>query len=70
MEKKRMISPNGVKANMCCTSCRHNTIKKVGTRYRAWRAKKSECIASRGNMCGFYVMADFFRNRGYKPMAD
>lgn len=70
MEKKQMISPKGVKANMCCASCKHNTIKKVGTRYRAWCAKKSECIVSQGNMRGFYAMADFFRNRGYKPMTD
>lgn len=70
MEKKTMISPKGVKANMCCASCKYNTVKKIGIRYLAWCIKKNERIASQGDMCGFYVMADFFKDRGYKPIAD
>ena len=70
MEKKKMISPKGVMANMCCASCKYNTIKKVSVRYQAWCIKKNECITSQGAMCGFYVRADFFRDRGYKPVVN
>lgn len=47
-----MISSKGVKANMCCASCLHYTVKAMGP----------------GNKCGFYTMSKFFQERGYKPV--
>lgn len=66
-----MISSNGVKANMCCASCLHNFIRFFTSRnIKRWCAKKDKAIVDGGNKCGYYVMAKFFQERGYKAIKD
>lgn len=61
---ERMISPNGVIANMCCASCKYLGYRDISHRYCT---KKNRAV-SLGNRCGYYVMSDFFRMRGYKSI--
>lgn len=65
-----MISPNGVKANMCCASCLHNKwLYYTGApKVTRWCAKKDKAIINGRNKCSYYVMDEFFQKRGYKPM--
>lgn len=65
---KKMISKNGVKANMCCASCKHNNMVLVGHNYKCICLKKNTIIKDGSNKCNYYVMQDFFRKRGYKPL--
>lgn len=67
---EKMVSPNGVKANMCCASCKH-----LGYNYnvyshniKRWCKKLDRPVLRNGNKCGYYVMAEFFQKRGYKPI--
>lgn len=48
--------------NVCCASCQHNNIE-----YKNGRIKRV-CKKSRpiGRVCSFYIIANFFRERGYK----
>ena len=62
---EKMISPDGVKANMCCASCAHFTYKYVNKR---WCIKKDSPIIDLGHKCGYYTMAKFFQKRNYKPL--
>lgn len=64
---EKMISPNGVKANMCCASCLYLYIEH-GT--KRWCKKKNKAITEYGYKCGYYVMAKFFQERGYKIIRD
>lgn len=68
---EKMISPNGVKANMCCASCLYNSIRFFYEQeYKKWCTKKDKAITSYRNKCGYYVMAKFFQERGYKVIKD
>ena len=63
----KMVSPNGVKANMCCASCLYlGHIVLTGFRIKRWCEKKNQPILNYGQKCGYYVMAKFFQERGYK----
>lgn len=57
-----MISPNGVKANMCCASCLHNKwLYYTGApKVTRWCAKKDKAIINGRNKCSYYVMDEFF----------
>ena len=37
---EKMVSKNGVKVNMCCASCKHNSIVLVGHDYKHICLKK------------------------------
>lgn len=64
---EKMISPNGVKANMCCASCLHYSIKFfTSRRIKRWCTKKDKAIIDGKSKCGYYVMAKLFQERGYK----
>lgn len=66
---EKMISPKGVKANMCCASCLYCTVKALGPGIRSikrWCKKKNMSINNLGNRCNFYVMSEFFQQREYK----
>ena len=67
---EKMISPNGVKANMCCASCLYS--KRFFTRrnIKRWCAKKDKAIIDGGDKCGDYEMAKFFQEQGYKIIKD
>ena len=67
---EKMISPNGVKANMCCASCLHNSIRFfTGSRnIEIWCKKKDKDITNSRDKCKYYVMAKFFQERGYKAI--
>ena len=67
-----MISPNGVKANMCCASCLHNKwLYYAGApKVIRWCAKKDKAIINGRNKCSYYVMDEFFQKRGYKVIKD
>ena len=66
---EKMVSPNGVKANMCCASCLHYSIRYFTSRnIKEWCKKRDKVITNLGNKCGYYVMGEFFRKRGYKPI--
>lgn len=68
---EKMISPNGVKANMCCASCLYNSIRFFTCRnIKTWCTKKDKAIIDGRNKCGYYVMAKFFQERGYKVIKD
>lgn len=57
-----MISPNGVKANMCCASCLYNKwLYYTGApKVTRWCAKKDKAIINGRNKCSYYVMDEFF----------
>lgn len=68
---EKMVSPKGVKANMCCASCLYYTEKVLGPGIRGikrWCKKKNMPINSLDNRCNFYVMSEFFQQKGYKVM--
>lgn len=72
-----MVSPNGIKTNMCCASCQHYTTKVTpigpgarGIKVEKWCNKKNTRLLSFGQKCGYYVMAEFFQKRGYKRLND
>lgn len=69
---EKTISPNGVKANMCCASCFYNSIRffSCKSKYKMWCTKKDKAIINGRNKCGYYVMAKFFQERGYKIIKD
>lgn len=64
-----MISPNGVKVNMCCASCLHNKwLYYTGApKVTRWCAKKDKAIINGRNKRSYYVMDEFFQKGGYKP---
>lgn len=63
---EKMISPNGVKANMCCASCLYlDYMLDIGFRIKRYCKKKSQPVIP-GGKCHYYVMAEFFQERGYK----
>ena len=71
IDMERMISPNGVKANMCCASCLYNSIRFFTSRnIKKWCTKKDKAITDSRSKCGYYVMAEFFQKRGYKVLKD
>lgn len=70
IDMEKMISPQGIKANMCCASCIHSTYKSVLYRVKKWCVKKDKPILNLGNKCGYYAMAEFFQKRGYEPIKD
>lgn len=70
---EKMVSPKGVKANLCCASCEYSTTKVVpagpgvrGIKVEKWCSKKNTNILSLGSICDYYAMGKFFRERGYK----
>ena len=65
---KKMVSKSDVKVNMCCASCKHNNIVLVGHSYKRMCLKKNIIIKDGSNKCNYYVVQDFFRKRGYKPL--
>ena len=68
-----MISPNGVKANMCCASCLYNKwLYYTGApKVTRWCAKKDKAIINGRNKCSYYIMDEFFQKRGgYKVIKD
>lgn len=65
---EKMISPNGVKANMCCASCKHLGFNINSRNIKRWCKKLDRPVLRYGNKCGYYVMDEFFRKRGYKPV--
>lgn len=65
-----MVSLSGIKANMCCASCMYSTYKYGHNHIKKRCAKKDKPIINLGNKCGYYVMAEFFQKRGYKPLKD
>ncbi len=65
---EKMISKDGVKAGMCCASCKHNTAALVGHDYKRVCLKKNIIIKDGSRKCSYYVMQDFFKKRGYKPI--
>lgn len=66
---EKMISPNGVKANMCCANCLYNKrLYYIGA--PRWCAKKDKAIINSRNKCSYYVMDEFFQKRGYKVIKD
>lgn len=68
---ERMISLNGVKANMCCAGCLYNSIRFFTSRnIKRWCTKKDKAITDGRSKCGYYVMAEFFQKRGYKVLKD
>lgn len=69
---EKMISPNGVKANMRCASCLHNKwLYYTGApKVTRWCAKKDKAIINSRNKCSYYVMNEFFQKRGYKVIKD
>jgi hypothetical protein len=70
---EKMISPNGVKANMCCASCLYyNSIRFFFASHNIKRlcTKKDKAIVDGRYKCGYYVMAKFFQERGYKTIKD
>lgn len=69
---EKMISPNGVKANMCCASCLYNKrLYYIGApKVTRWCAKKDKAIINSRNKCSYYVMDEFFQKRGYKMIKD
>lgn len=67
----KMVSPNGVKANMCCASCLYfGRIVLAGLCAKKWCKKKNRPISDYGQKCGYYVMDKFFQERGYKMIKD
>lgn len=60
---EKIISPNGVKANMNCATCKHAIY--LGFRMKRYCTKKNKFIPT-VRLCSYYVMADFFKKRGYK----
>lgn len=69
---EKMISPNGVKANMCCASCLYYNSIRFFTSHniKRWCTKKDKAIVDGRSKCGYYVMAKFFQERGYKIIKD
>lgn len=64
---EKMISPNCLKANMCCASCLYCSIKFFASHnIKRWCTKKDKVIIDSGSKCGYYVMAKFFQEHGYK----
>lgn len=64
---EKMIGPGGVKASMCCASCRYYTYK-MDYQIRNWCSKKNARIMNLSYRCEHYNMAEFFKIRGYKPV--
>lgn len=63
---EKMISPNGVKANMCCASCLYcGYTFDIGFHIREYCRKKNRPAVFEGK-CHYYVMSEFFQKRGYK----
>lgn len=70
---EKMISTNGVKANMCCASCGHLSFKTYWPGIRGikrWCKKKNAPVLDYGKKCSYYVMDEFFQKRGYKVIKD
>lgn len=72
---EKMISPNGVKANICCASCLYYEYKFTRGEFMPgdiikWCSKKNRRIAEIGYKCGYYTMAKFFQEGGYKVIKD
>lgn len=70
---EKMISPNGVKANMCCASCKYLSYKTVGLGIRGikrWCGKKNAVIFNGARSCSYYTTAEFFQKGGYKAIKD
>lgn len=66
---EKMVSKNGIKVNMCCVLVVNTThIVLVGHDYKRICLKKNTIIKDGPNKCNYYVMQDFFRKRGYKPL--
>lgn len=64
---EKMVSPNGLKANMCCASCLYYSTRFFTSRnIKRWCKKKDKAIINYGDKCGYYVMAKFFQEHGYK----
>ena len=62
---EKMISPNGVKANMRYESCLYNSIRFFTSRNtKRWCNKKDKAIIDGRSKCCYYVMAEFFQKRG------
>lgn len=61
-ERHRMISPDGVKANMICASCEY-----IRHPHERLCMKQNIAVAGDG-YCSEYKMAKFFEERGYKPI--
>lgn len=68
--KRKMISPNGLKANMVCSSCAHgkliSTPPPVYWRSRCFKHEK--WIVDGGECCEDYEMEKFFMENGYKEI--
>lgn len=66
---EKMVSPKGVKANLCCASCVFYSRRPLGGLHRF--DSKEYCVKrkidiSGDDKCHSYVMGRFFRERGYK----
>lgn len=66
----RIVSPNGVKANMRCASCLYSEWVFTYKRIKKLCTKKNKSIIDGHDKCGYYVMAKFFQERGYKMIKD
>lgn len=67
---KKMISPNGVKANMVCASCEHcKLVCSPAPAY--WRnkcMKTGKWLSNTSIYCDDYEPSQFFVKRGYKEI--
>lgn len=68
--KEQMISPSGVKANMCCASCAYYDYALDANFRSTWRCTKNSQPTITGSKCYLYVMAEFFQKKGYKPITE
>lgn len=67
---KKMISPEGVKANILCASCEHCKLQ-CAPKTGLWKSrclKHNEWLDDSGGYCDDYEMEKFFAERGYKEV--
>ncbi len=56
---------------MCCASCLYlDHIVLASSRIKKWCKKKGQPIFNYSQKCGYYVMAKFFQEQGYKVIKD
>lgn len=67
---KKMISPNGVKANMVCASCEYCERQMVPapTYWRNKCLKNNKWLTDTNSFCDSYKMGKFFVERGYQEV--
>lgn len=67
---RKMISPDGVKANMVCASCLYCKYRPTSIGYKNVCIKTNKLLDVTSGWCDNYKMSIFFVTTGYKEIKE